>query len=302
MIYDIRQVTTYDYASPVAFSTHILRLLPKSRAEQRVNSAHLAIEPRPTSRVDTADFFGNAVTRLTIEEPHKTLALTMTARVKVEPPRAIDPEATPPWERVRDLALASADLSAQSPVHFLFGSRRVGFSPAIRAYVAESLTPGRPILAAVLDLTRRVQRDFVYDTDATEADTPPEVAFAIKRGVCQDFTHVMISGLRALGLPAAYVSGFLRTIPPPGKARLEGADATHAWVSAWCGREAGWVGFDPTNGILASVDHITLAVGRDYADVSPTDGVVIASGGQELKVAVDVMPVEPDAAKLRKKS
>ena len=156
---------------------------------------------------------------------------------------------------------------------------------------AESFAPGRPVLDAAVDLMRRIKADFVYEIGATTASTTPPMSFALRRGVCQDFAHIMISGMRGLGLPVAYVSGYLRTVRSPGEARLEGADAMHAWVLAWCGEEAGWRGLDPTNAIAAGDDHVVLAVGRDYADVAPIDGVIYAAGGQRLKVAVSVTPV-----------
>ena len=149
---------------------------------------------------------------------------------------------------------------------------------------------GRPIIEAAAALMTRMRSDFTYDAEATTVSTPIGEAFTARRGVCQDFTHIMISGLRGLGLPAAYVSGYLRTVPPPGRPRLEGCDATHAWVLLWCGEERGWIGFDPTNAILVRHDHITLAIGRDYADVAPIDGVMLAPGEQALKVEVDVIP------------
>mgnify|MGYP001350172126 CR=1 FL=1 len=163
--------------------------------------------------------------------------------------------------------------------------------PAIGEYVMESFAPDRPVLEAGLDLTKRIKRDFAYDPTATDVTTRPIVSFEKKAGVCQDFAHVMISGLRTIGLPAAYVSGFLRTEPPPGQPRLEGADATHAWVALWCGREAGWIGLDPTNGVAAGEDHVVLAIGRDYADAAPADGVIVTSGDHTLDVAVDVVPL-----------
>lgn len=301
MIYDIRQVTTYDYASPVAFSTHVTRLIPRDRPGQQVMAATLEVSPAPSTRDDRLDFFGNAVTRLTLEAPHEQLRLTMNARVRVDAPAPLDPSTTPAWEKVRDMAMGSAALDPASPAHFLFSSRRVARSTAIRAYAMESFLPGRPVLEAGLDLTRRIQRDFAYDQEATDSATPPDEAFRLKRGVCQDFTHIMIAGLRGLGLPAAYVSGFLRTIAPPGAKRLEGADATHAWVSLWCGPQIGWQGLDPTNGMRTGTDHVVLALGRDYADVSPTDGIVIAAGDHDLTVAVDVVPVGDGPAAMMKR-
>ena len=157
---------------------------------------------------------------------------------------------------------------------------------------APAFRPVVSVIEGATRLMRRIRTDFSYDTKATVVSTPLEQAFDMRRGVCQDFAHIMIAGLRGLGLPAAYVSGYLRTIPPPGAKRLEGADATHAWVSVWCGPELGWIGLDPTNALVVANDHIVLATGRDYADVSPIDGVIVGSGAQKLQVDVDVVPVE----------
>ena len=197
---------------------------------------------------------------------------------------------------MRAAAYASADLSPQSPSHYLFPSRQVSLDPEIRDYAASSFTPGRPVLDGAIDLMNRIKAEFVYEIGATTATTTAPMSFALRRGVCQDFSHIMISGMRSLGLPAAYVSGYLRTVQRPGEARLEGADAMHAWVMAWCGDEAGWIGLDPTNGMLAGNDHVVLAIGRDYADVAPIDGVIVASGGQRIEVSVQVVPLQPVAA------
>ncbi len=184
----------------------------------------------------------------------------------------------------------SADIGPGSPVHFVHPSRLVSLDPAIRDYARASFPPGRPVLAGAAELMQRIKDDFVYEPGATTVTTTPSAAFALRRGVCQDFTHVMVAGLRGLGLPAGYVSGFLRTVPPPGMARLAGADATHAWVMVWCGA-AGWHGLDPTNALIAGEDHVVLAIGRDYADVALIDGVMLASGKQQLTTAVDVIPI-----------
>jgi transglutaminase-like putative cysteine protease len=165
-------------------------------------------------------------------------------------------------------------------------------SADVTRYVRDSFQKGRGIFDACRELISRIRKDFTYESEATEIQTPLAQAFAQRRGVCQDFAHIMIAGLRGLELPAAYVSGYIRTIPPPGKARLEGADASHAWVSVWCGPDTGWLGFDPTNAIEALNDHIALAVGRDYSDVSPVYGVFVGSGTKGLEVEVDVIPVE----------
>lgn len=292
MLYDIRQVTHYSYAIPVPFARQVLRLLPVDRPGQRVIAADLGIRPAPTERDDGFDFFGNRITTVAFDFPHEELRLETRARVQVETSPAPDPAATPPVERIRRLAIGEADLSSRSPVQFLFPSRLVGVDAAIGDYAAESMADDRPILDGAFELTRRIKADFRYDSQATDVTTRPAEAFAQRAGVCQDFAHIMIAGLRTIGLPAAYVSGFLRTEPPPGQPRLEGADATHAWVAVWCGRDTGWIGLDPTNGVVAERDHVVLAVGRDYADAAPVDGVIVTSGDHTLDVAVDVVPVD----------
>jgi transglutaminase-like putative cysteine protease len=292
MIYDIRQATTYHYASPVAYARHLLRLTPIDRAGQRVHAAALDIEPAPIERREGHDFFGNRMTWIELDQPHDTLSVRVAARVAVKTSAAV-PEAatTPAWEEICEAAFASIDLSSNSPTHYLFASRQVSLDPEIRAYAAESFSAGRAVLDAAVDLMRRIKADFVYEIGATTASTTPPMSFALRRGVCQDFAHIMISGMRGLGLPAAYVSGYLRTGQSANEDKLAGADAMHAWVLVWCGADAGWCGLDPTNGIFAGDDHVVLAIGRDYADVAPIDGVIFASGGQRLEVSVSVAPV-----------
>ncbi|MBH0237803.1 transglutaminase family protein [Methylobrevis albus] len=295
MIYDIRQVSTYRYASPVPFSRHIMRMVPVDRANQRVILCDLDIEPPPGEYDDTLDFFGNRTASVAIAAPHDKLRIELRARVEVNAPEPFLAGLTPEWTEVRDLASGSDDLGPDSPVHFVFASPAAPLDAATTAYAAESFPPGRPVLEGAIDLMTRIHRDFKYSPGATDAQTRPAEAFAKKKGVCQDFAHVMIAGMRGIGLPVAYVSGFLRTIPPEGRPRLEGADATHAWAQVWCGEELGWIGLDPTNDIPAGEDHIVVAVGRDYSDVSPIDGVIVVSGGQTLDVGVDVIPFSPDA-------
>jgi transglutaminase-like putative cysteine protease len=290
VIYDVRQSTVYHYASPVAYAHHVLRLTPIDRDGQRVHAAALDITPVPVERHEGQDFFGNRMTRIVLDHPHDTLTVRVAARIAVEKPD-VAPAATPAWEAIRDLAFICTDLAPMSPAHYLFPSRQVSLDPDIRDYVAESFPPRRPVYDGALELIRRIKADFVYEPGTTTVLTTPLMAFAQRRGVCQDFAHVMIAGLRGVGLPAAYVSGYLRTIPPPGRERLEGVDAMHAWVLVWCGAEAGWCGFDPTNAIPAGNDHVVLAIGRDYADVAPIDGVIFASGEQRLEVSVNVVPV-----------
>lgn len=293
MIYDIRHVTHYAYEFPVSSATLSLRVTPRSDIGQRCLDHALVIEPHPkTVRVER-DFFGNEVTTATIDTG--LMALKVEARARVDISRPVASGASPDWKEIAAAALEQASLAADAPVHFIFGSPRIAISAAVTAYAAESFPGSRPIVEGARDLAKRIRADFAYSPQVTDVSTPLDEAFAHRRGVCQDFAHIMIAGLRGLGLPAAYVSGYIRTIPPPGKPRLEGADATHAWVSVWCGAEIGWLGVDPTNAIDAGNDHIVLAIGRDFSDVSPIYGVFVGSGAQELEVGVDVLPVQATA-------
>lgn len=294
MIYSVFHRTTYAYEDAVTFARCVLRLTPRSTADQTVLEHAIAVTPRPSQRLTRTGPFGEEMLTVTIEAPHRSLVIEARARVDVHARPVSDPADSPPWETVRARAFATADLGPDSPAAYLFPTARTPITAPITDYARSSFPAGRPIVEAAAELMRRLHADFTYDAEATDVGTPIAEAFAARRGVCQDFTHIMISALRGLGLPAAYVSGYLRTTPPPGQPRLEGADATHAWVQLWCGEIRGWIGFDPTNAILVQNDHITLAVGRDYADVAPIDGVLLASGEQALKVEVDVAP-EPDA-------
>jgi transglutaminase-like putative cysteine protease len=193
---------------------------------------------------------------------------------------------------VRDVAFEATSLGPESPIGYVFASPLVPVQRPVTEYAAASFPSAGGIIAGAVNLMHRIRTEFKYDPKATVISTPLDEVFEKRHGVCQDFAHVMIAGLRGLGLPAAYVSGYLRTIPPPGKPRLQGADATHAWVSLWCGEAIGWIGFDPTNDILVENDHIVLAVGRDFSDVSPVDGIIVGSRKQKLAVAVDVLLVE----------
>jgi transglutaminase-like putative cysteine protease len=292
MIYDIRQTTAYSYAAPVAYAHHVLRLMPINRARQRVHAAVLDVVPAPAERHEGFDFFGNRLTWIRLDAPHDSLAIKVAARVAIEPLIEPAPPQTPPWETVREVVTMTADIGPEAPAHFLFPSPLIPLDAEICEYARASFPAERAILDGASDLMRRIKADFTYEIGATTVTTPPATAFALRRGVCQDFAHVMISGLRGLGLPAAYVSGYLRAVARPGTARLAGADAMHAWVMVWCGEETGWRGLDPTNAVATGEDHITLAIGRDYSDVAPVAGVVFASGGQQLAVSVDVVPVE----------
>ena len=290
MIYDIRHVTTYRYDAAVSSAACVMRLLPRAEAGQRVLDSGLDIAPAPAESRESRDAFGNRVTSVRIDAPHRELRVSALSRVLVA--RAAPPAAglTPTWEIIRAAAQGARALDDSSPAHFLFPSRQVALDAQAVAWCARSFAPARPMLEACVDLMGRIKRDFAYCADATAVTTTVAEAFAARKGVCQDFAHVMIAGLRGLGLPAAYVSGYIRTIPPPGKKRLEGADASHAWVSVWCGPEFGWLDLDPTNDLAVGDDHVVVARGRDYADVSPIDGVFVGSGDHQLSVSVDVRP------------
>jgi transglutaminase-like putative cysteine protease len=286
MIYRVRHETTYEYSDPVSVSHHVLRLTPRDLPGQLRKSIRISIHPVPQVHCTThQDYFGNAVTSFSLQEPHERLTVEASSQLEVHesaPPVFAD---SPPWESVR--GKLESDLDAYQ---FAFDSRRISASAELAEYAAPSFPPNRPLLEAVRDLTARIHQDFRFDTKATEVTTPVETFFEKRRGVCQDFSHLQIACLRSLGLPARYVSGYLRTIPPEGKPRLIGADASHAWCSVWS-PGIGWTDFDPTNDCVPSGGHITVAWGRDYSDVSPIHGVLLGGARHTLHVGVDVMPV-----------
>lgn len=289
MIYEVRHRTTYDYESKVTFARCVLRLTPPSSASQTVLRSGVTISPTPARSISRIGPFDEATLTVLIDTPHDELVIEARSRIDVHPSRDTLPFSMA-WEAVRARGLSCASLGSTAPASFMYPTRRTPITREITDYARASFAPGREIVEAASELMTRIYRDFVYDGDATSVSTPAAEAFAKRRGVCQDFAHIMICGLKGLGLPAAYVSGYLRTHRPPGRPRLEGADATHAWVSLWCGDDIGWIGFDPTNAIIAAESHIILATGRDYADVAPIDGILLSPGEQELKVAVDVVP------------
>jgi transglutaminase-like putative cysteine protease len=292
MLYNIRLHLHYDYERSAAGGRHHIRVMPQAMpGVQRIIASSLSFDPVSAERSEFTDFFSNNVTSIVYRNPHETLDVTMTARVNVTRPQTmldVSPDLAGLQKEIRGLWSIAAD----APHHFLTGSAHAALDPDITAYAAQSLVQARTVTEVVNDLNGRIYREFKYDGEATDVRTNARQAFDLKAGVCQDFSHVMIAGLRGLGIPAGYVSGFLRTIPRPGKERLEGADAMHAWVRAWCGREAGWQEFDPTNNMIAGNDHITIGYGRDYSDVSPIVGVLKTSGSQKGKQSVDVIPLE----------
>jgi transglutaminase-like putative cysteine protease len=288
VIYTLRHRTTYRYGKPVHFARCTLRLKPQDGEGQSVLASAVTIDPSPARAVMRRDYFGIDAVTLTLEVPHTTFSVEALSTVRVERPAPPPPESGISWEQIRAGVVAGRDLGGRAPVHFLFPSGRVPLLPAVTDYARASFAPGRSAYGAAHDLMLRIRQDFRFDAKATTVYTPLAESFALRAGVCQDFAHVMIAALRGMGLPAAYVSGYLRTVPPPGRPRLRGADASHAWVAVWCGD--GWLGLDPTNGVAVRDDHIVVARGRDYGDVAPVDGIVSGSGKQRLKVEVDVIP------------
>jgi transglutaminase-like putative cysteine protease len=267
-----------------------LRLTPPSNAVQTVLENAIVVTPEPSDSVKRTGPFGEETQTVLIDKPHRILVIEAKSWVDVRGQPVLSPGDSPAWEDVRAASFEASSLDADSPANFLYPTARTPITPEMTDFARLSFPTGRPIIEAAADLMTRIHDGFVYDAEATTVSTPAAEAFVARRGVCQDFAHIMIAGLRGLGLPAAYVSGYLRTNPPLGRPRLQGADATHAWVSIWCGGGRSWIGFDPTNAMLAHDDHITLATGRDYGDVAPIDGITLAPGEQALKVEVDVIP------------
>lgn len=289
MRYDIRLTIDYRYQVASDHVRNVLRLLPSDGPNQRVTSRLLTIVPPPDERRDDQDFFGNATTSVVWHEPIDKITL----RLRAEAERIAAPSAdlSPGWATIA-ADLPGSGIGPAAPLHFLAPSPRIAPDPGITAFTRAALRPDHSARAAVEAVGRALHKAMTYDAEATDVTTTPLQAFTLRRGVCQDFAQIMIAGLRAVGLPAAYVSGFLRTYPPEGQPRLEGVDAMHAWVAVWCGAAQGWVEYDPTNAQWAGEDYITVAMGRDYADVAPVKGAIRTAGGQDSKQAVDVIPLD----------
>lgn len=293
MRYDIRLAIDFTYGAPAAGGRHHLRMLPLAiPGEQRVLAAALEVDPAPAERGGFFDFFGNRVDEIALPRGHA--AARFLARAQVERLAApAGPDRSVPPARIAAEAAAVASLAPDAPAHFLPPSPRIAPDPAIAAFAREAAAGAPTVFAAAAAFGAALHGAMRFRPGATTVDTPPARAFAARAGVCQDFAQIMIAGLRALGIPAAYVSGFLRTRPPPGQPRLEGADAMHAWVRLWGGRAAGWSAYDPTNACVPGAGHILVAVGRDYGDVAPVRGVLRSAGGQASRQAVDVVPLDP---------
>jgi transglutaminase-like putative cysteine protease len=291
MKYEVQHRTTYSYGEPVTLGHNEAHLTPRDFHRQQCLSNRLMIMPVPAVTRTWTDYFGNPTTFFTLEEEHRELSITAISEVEILAGDLPAAALTPPWESVRAALAQPSDAQHLAAAHFTFDSPRLLRHDLLGEYAAVSFTPGRPILDAALDLTGRIHGDFKYDPRATCVSTPTLEVFENRRGVCQDFAHLQIACLRSLGLAARYVSGYLLTDRYGGQPKPVGADASHAWLSVFCG-VADWVDIDPTNNAIPTTRHITLAWGRDYGDVCPIKGVVVGGGRHAMSVAVDVVPAE----------
>jgi len=291
LLYKIVHTTSYTYSEPVSICHNIARLVPRSFDKQQCRKSVVSISPQPGAMHEYEDFFGNKVMYFAIQQEHKSLTVTVSSEVEkinYESPE-MNLYAAVPWQEVRELARQSTP--AWLDVHqYIPETVFTSFTPGITAYALQSFTPGRPMFDASLDLMQRIYRDFEFKPGFTTISTPLSEVMKARKGVCQDFAHLAIACVRSIGLPARYVSGYLETIAPPGKEKMAGADASHAWFSVYI-PYMGWVDFDPTNNQIPAAQHITASWGRDYADIAPLKGVIINSGPHQLAVSVDVKRV-----------
>lgn len=296
MRYRITHTTTYNYSDAVPICHNEVHLTPRDGRGQVCLSHRLAIRPKPTTLARRNDYFGNQCHYFSVQEGHKRLTVRAVSRVEVQPQTTPKPHETLPWEQVCESTRDVSSPIMLDALQYVYESPSIAIPPVAAEYAAVSFPAGIPILKGVLDLTTRIHREFAYDPKATTVSTAVDEIFALKRGVCQDFAHLQIAVLRSIGIPARYVSGYLRTIPAPGRPRLVGADASHAWLSVFCG-PAGWIDVDPTNNCPCGTDHIAVAWGRDYSDVCPIKGVYIGGGAHRMSVSVDVLPLDATPAK-----
>ena len=274
----------------VSVSHHLAHLRPRETERQELLEHTLEIEPDFAVAIPRTDYYGNRSSFISVESPHHLFRVTARSRVSVAAPEWPAAASTPAWETVRDLCASDVFTPDSQAGEFLFDSPHIATASEFAEYAGPSFRTGRPILEAIVDLTGRIFRDFKFDRRATTVATPVEEAFRKRRGVCQDFAHIAICCVRSIGLPARYVSGYIETLPPPGKQRMVGADASHAWFAVWC-HDHGWIDADPTNNVLCADRHVTVAWGRDFSDVSPLHGVVVGGGEHRLSVGVDVARV-----------
>jgi transglutaminase-like putative cysteine protease len=291
MVYNVRHRTTYRYSYPVSVGEHVACLKPRSFSRNTLVQNKLSIQPTPSTLTERVDFFGNTLSFFTVEEPHKLLIVEATSQVKIDNRSRSAAGISRPWEESAKSLAQDRSNEGLTAHQFQFASPRVRLNREFASYALESFTPGRPMREALMELTARIHTDFRFDSKATTVRTPPEEVFRKRQGVCQDFAHVQIACLRSINVSARYVSGYLRTYPPPGRPRMVGADASHAWISAYS-RDEGWLDMDPTNNVAPTDGHVTLAWGRDYGDVSPLRGLILGGGGNALKVEVDIEPLD----------
>jgi transglutaminase-like putative cysteine protease len=288
MRYRVTHRSRYRYSEPVSLCHNLAHLAPRDHAYQRCLKTDLTIDPFPSVRHARKDYFGNLATFFSIQYPHTVLTVTATSEIAMTPPQSPpeDPWSSP-WENVRQHLQTGLDYETRDARQYVLDSPFIPLLPELADYAGPSFTAGRPFLDAVEDLMRRIYADFAYDPHFSTIATPLTEVLAERRGVCQDFAHLAIGGLRSQGLAARYVSGYLETLPPPGQPRLRGADASHAWFSVYV-PGSGWFDFDPTNNRIPLDQHITTAWGRDFGDVTPLKGVLYGGGEHTLQVAVDV--------------
>ena len=295
MRYRIVHTTEYQYSEPASLSQNELFLHPRETAHQRVVGCTITVDPEPQYLHERQDYFGNSAMVFMVQHPHRRLRVTAESLIETTRVSPVDGRATPAWEEVARRLRDHHRPEELAAYQFVFPSQMVKVSDDISRYAAASFPAGRPVLSGAQELMGRIFSEFTYDKSATGVDTPVLQVFAQRKGVCQDFAHLMIGCLRSFGLAARYVSGYLETKPPPGKAKLVGADASHAWLALFIPGH-GWVDLDPTNNLIPGENHITLAWGRDYGDVTPVKGVVMGGGRHQLSVMVDVSQVAEKAA------
>ncbi len=282
MKFEISHSTRYNYRRSVVQSHHLVHLRPRQSPTQRVIRHNLVIDPPAVQRSEMTDYFGNTAVLMRIDDAHLSFAVHATSTVEVLRVPLPDLLASPAFDNPNAEPAAPPDV-----LQFTCVSRQTPLTPDLAAFAKPSFPPGRPVLAGAMDLTLRIYNEFSFDSTATDVSTPVATVLRSRRGVCQDFAHLSIAALRTLGIPARYVSGYLLTRPPPGQIKLKGTDASHAWISVWS-PHTGWIDFDPTNGMIPNGEHITVAYGRDYDDISPISGVLLGGGNQTMSVAVDV--------------
>lgn len=290
--YRIRHETLYRYAADVAHSHHLLHLVPRPAPYQECLEHEIDIQPPPQRRVQEIDAFGNPMVRVELAQPHRELRVTSQMQIEVHSRPAVPPGTTEPWERVRDsFAYRGAWPSHDQldAARFRHESPHVRVKQAFTDYSADCFAPGQPLLDCAEKLSSKLHREIEYSPGTTTIGTSATEILETRRGVCQDFAHFMISCLRSRGLPARYVSGYLRTHTPGEESKLVGDGASHAWVSVWS-PPYGWIDFDPTNGCFAGTDHVAVAWGRDFGDVSPLRGVILGGAEHQLSVVVTVEP------------